>query len=82
MSAVTFVAFPIGPILGGWPLTSYWWGWVFLVNVPVVAACCLVLIPWTIGLAVSLPRTYVAANWRVLWTGFDVVLLGCLAVTA
>ncbi len=47
-----------------------------------LAACCLVLIPWTIGLAVSLPRTYVAANWRVLWTGFDVVLLGCLAVTA
>ena len=24
------------PILGGWLLTSYWWGWVFLVNVPVV----------------------------------------------
>ncbi len=36
MSAVTFVAFPIGPILGGWLLTSYWWGWVFLINVPVV----------------------------------------------
>jgi hypothetical protein len=47
-----------------------------------LAACCLGLIPWTIGLAVSLPRTYVTANWRVLWTGFDVVLLGCLAVTA
>ena len=47
-----------------------------------LAVCCLVLIPWIIGLAVSLPRTYVAANWRVLWTGFDVVLLGCLAVTA
>jgi hypothetical protein len=47
-----------------------------------LAACCLVLIPWTIGLAVSLPRTYVAANWRILWTGFDVGLLGCLAVTA
>ena len=47
-----------------------------------LAACCLALIPWTIGLAASLPRTYVTANWRVLWTGFDVVLLGCLAVTA
>ncbi len=46
------------------------------------AAMLLGLIPWTIGLAVSLPRTYVTANWRVLWTGFDVVLLGCLAVTA
>ena len=29
------VAFPIGPILGGWLLTHYWWGWVFLMNVPV-----------------------------------------------
>ena len=47
-----------------------------------LAACCLALIPWTIGLAMSLPRTYVTAHWRVLWTGFDVVLLGCLAVTA
>src|SRR5207302_1718360 len=25
----------IGPILGGWLLTNYWWGWVFLINVPV-----------------------------------------------
>jgi MFS transporter, DHA2 family, multidrug resistance protein len=33
--AANFVAFPIGPILGGWLLTSYWWGWVFLINVPV-----------------------------------------------
>lgn len=33
--AATFVAFPIGPILGGWLLTHYWWGWVFLINVPV-----------------------------------------------
>jgi MFS transporter, DHA2 family, multidrug resistance protein len=33
--AANFVAFPIGPILGGWLLTNYWWGWVFLINVPV-----------------------------------------------
>jgi MFS transporter, DHA2 family, multidrug resistance protein len=36
MAGVTFVAFPIGPILGGWLLSNYWWGWVFLINVPVV----------------------------------------------
>ena len=34
-AAANFVAFPIGPILGGWILTNYWWGWVFLLNVPV-----------------------------------------------
>jgi DHA2 family multidrug resistance protein-like MFS transporter len=34
-AAANFIAFPIGPILGGWLLTHYWWGWVFLMNVPV-----------------------------------------------
>lgn len=34
-SAANFVALPIGPILGGWLLTHYWWGWVFLMNAPV-----------------------------------------------
>ena len=35
-AAANFLALPIGPILGGWLLTNYWWGWVFLMNVPVV----------------------------------------------
>jgi MFS transporter, DHA2 family, multidrug resistance protein len=34
-AAANFLAMPIGPILGGWLLTNYWWGWVFLLNVPV-----------------------------------------------
>jgi EmrB/QacA subfamily drug resistance transporter len=34
--AANFLALPIGPILGGWLLRNYWWGWVFLMNVPVV----------------------------------------------
>jgi len=34
--AMTMVAFPIGPILGGWLLTHFWWGSVFLINVPVI----------------------------------------------
>lgn len=36
-AAANFLAMPIGPILGGWILTSFWWGWVFLINVPVAA---------------------------------------------
>jgi len=35
-AGANFLALPIGPILGGWLLSSYWWGWVFLLNVPVV----------------------------------------------
>jgi DHA2 family multidrug resistance protein-like MFS transporter len=31
-----FLGLPIGPILGGWMLSHYWWGWVFLMNLPVV----------------------------------------------
>src|SRR5215470_11061516 len=34
-AASNFLALPIGPILGGWLLTNYWWGWVFLINAPV-----------------------------------------------
>jgi len=35
-AAANFLALPLGPILGGWMLANFWWGWVFLVNVPVV----------------------------------------------
>jgi EmrB/QacA subfamily drug resistance transporter len=34
-AVANFISFPIGPILGGWMLTEFWWGWVFLINVPV-----------------------------------------------
>jgi hypothetical protein len=47
-----------------------------------LAVCCVSLVPSTIGLGVSLPPTYVANRWWLLWTGFDVVLLVCLQVTA
>ena len=36
MSAATMLSFPIGPILGGCLLDHFWWGSVFLINVPVV----------------------------------------------
>jgi EmrB/QacA subfamily drug resistance transporter len=29
-------SYPLGPIVGGWLLTNFWWGSVFLVNVPVI----------------------------------------------
>ncbi len=47
-AAANFLSLPIGPILGGWLLTHYWWGWVFLMNVPVSLlglAAALALVP-------------------------------------
>lgn len=44
----SFVAFPIGPILGGWLLSNYWWSWVLLINVPTVLiglAAAIALVP-------------------------------------
>jgi MFS transporter, DHA2 family, multidrug resistance protein len=35
LMGTTVVSYPIGPILGGWLLTHFWWGSVFLINVPV-----------------------------------------------
>ena len=36
VGGATFLGFPVGPILGGWLLDHFWWGSVFLINVPVV----------------------------------------------
>src|SRR5215831_13568690 len=37
MAGAIFLAYPIGPILGGFLLDHFWWGSVFLINVPIVA---------------------------------------------
>ena len=36
MASATIISFPIGPIVGGYLLDHFWWGSVFLINVPVV----------------------------------------------
>jgi len=34
-SAVAVLGIPVGPVLGGWLLSQYWWGSVFLIAVPI-----------------------------------------------
>ena len=34
-SAVAALGIPVGPVLGGWLLSQYWWGSVFLIAVPI-----------------------------------------------
>jgi MFS transporter, DHA2 family, multidrug resistance protein len=36
-AAGNFLAMPLGPIVGGYVLAHFWWGWVFLMNLPVIA---------------------------------------------
>ncbi len=36
IGGATMLSFPIGPIVGGYLLDHFWWGSVFLINVPVV----------------------------------------------
>ncbi|MEV8407674.1 MFS transporter, partial [Streptomyces niveus] len=39
---------PLGPIVGGWLLDHFWWGSIFVLNIPMVAigiTACLLLVP-------------------------------------
>jgi MFS transporter, DHA2 family, multidrug resistance protein len=67
-SAANFLALPLGPILGGWLLTNYWWGWVFLINVPVAAL-------GVAAVAVLMPESRAAQR-----PGFDPVGVAASAV--
>jgi len=40
------------------------------------------LIPWLVFMAITLPATYVAHNWPATWVGFDTILIGFMAATA
>ncbi|MGQ4384307.1 MFS transporter [Streptomyces sp. SAS_270] len=51
VSAASALGLPLGPIIGGWLLNHFWWGSVFLVNVPMAAigiAACVLLLPETL----------------------------------
>lgn len=50
--------------------------------VTLMVGSAVVLVPWIVYLALSLPRAYVAHNWDRTWTGFDVLLLVLMVATA
>jgi MFS family permease len=50
VTAAMALGMPLGPIIGGTLLDHFWWGSVFLINIPLVAigiAACLLLLPET-----------------------------------
>jgi hypothetical protein len=48
----------------------------------IVTASAVALVPWIVNLALTLPKQYVATDWRLTWVGFDIALLAFLAATA
>ncbi|MGI5336324.1 MFS transporter [Streptomyces sp. CA-181903] len=46
VAGAAMLAYPLGPILGGCLLNHFWWGAVFLINVPVVVLAFLAVSAW------------------------------------
>ncbi|WP_459180468.1 hypothetical protein [Streptomyces sp.] len=44
--------------------------------------CAVALVPWTVLLALTLPKQYHVHEWRVTWVGFDILLVSAMASTA
>ena len=49
---------------------------------PAFALLCLILLPWIIYIAATLPARQLSPNYDIAWAGFDAMLLGGLASTA
>jgi EmrB/QacA subfamily drug resistance transporter len=70
----TFIAYPVGPLLGGWLLDNFWWGSVFLINVPVVAIA-------LVAVALLMPESHGARSRRIDIPGIVLSSLGLAGVT-
>jgi MFS transporter, DHA2 family, multidrug resistance protein len=73
-ATATAVGIPLGPILGGWLLDTYWWGSVFLINVPVIALA-------LVAVAALLPESRASVPPRLDLPGVLASSLGLAALT-
>jgi len=48
----------------------------------VVGVASVLMVPWVVALALTLPPRYLAGHWRATWVGFDLALAATLALTA
>ncbi|MFD3451761.1 MFS transporter [Streptomyces sp. NPDC058691] len=78
VTAAMALGLPLGPIIGGVLLDHFWWGSIFLINVPLVAigiTACLLLLPETRDPAtprIDLPST------ALTMTGLGALVLGII----
>jgi EmrB/QacA subfamily drug resistance transporter len=73
-ATANMVGIPLGPILGGWLLDHYWWGSVFLINLPVVAIA-LVAVVWLV------PESRAERKPRIDLPGLVTSAIGLAAIT-
>jgi EmrB/QacA subfamily drug resistance transporter len=77
-TAAAALGMPVGPVVGGWLLNHFWWGSVFLFNIPVVVIA-------LVAAALLLPADRAdAARERAKTARLDALgaVLGALAITA
>jgi EmrB/QacA subfamily drug resistance transporter len=72
-SAVAGVGIIVGPTLGGLLLTHFWWGSVFLINVPLVVLA-------IAGVVLLVPETAEPGGHRLDWRGTLLVALALVAI--
>ncbi|MBF6337454.1 MFS transporter [Nocardia abscessus] len=70
----TAIGLPLGPIVGGWLLRNFWWGSVFLINVPMVVIGAL-------AVAVLVPESRSAHRFRIDLPGVVLSAVGMLGLT-
>jgi MFS transporter, DHA2 family, multidrug resistance protein len=74
----TMLGYPIGPILGGWLLDHFWWGAVFLINVPVVLLAMVAAILWLPESRSARPRRFDPAGVVTSSAGLAVLTYGVI----
>ena len=74
MASASMISFPIGPIVGGYLLDHFWWGSVFLINIPVVLIA-------LVAVVFLLPESRSSARPSVDFAGLVVSSAGLTALT-
>ncbi|HEY1823292.1 MAG TPA: DHA2 family efflux MFS transporter permease subunit [Trebonia sp.] len=70
----TMLSFPIGPIVGGYLLSHFWWGSVFLINVPIVVIA-------LVAVATLMPESRSAKRPSIDLSGLAISTIGLVALT-
>jgi MFS transporter, DHA2 family, multidrug resistance protein len=74
ISGASMLSFPIGPVVGGYLLDHFWWGSVFLINVPIVILA-------VIAVVMLLPESRSAHRPTIDLPGLLISAVGLVALT-